>query len=150
MRQIRFVPLIALLAVAGGSLGCAFGEVRWSDPLQRAISLEDAQHRYTVLVRFGDFEKASGFVEPSLRDEYRANFPNFREIRFTEYDSDRVAIDSAKATATIEVRYYAYTPASPIEMMVTETQQWYRAPGVNNHWYVRSTFEGLEEILALQ
>ena len=142
--------VIALLAIAGGSLGCAFGEIRWSDPLQREISLEESQHRYTVLVRFGDFEKASGFVEPALRDEYLANFPDFREIRFTEYDSGRVAIDSAKATATIEVRYYAYTPASPIEMTVSETQEWYRAPGFNNHWYVRSTFTGLAEILALQ
>ena len=52
MKIIRFSILLALTLWTASSLGCAFGEVRWSDPLQREISLEDAQHRYTVLVRW--------------------------------------------------------------------------------------------------
>lgn len=150
MRRFRVPFTLALLLLLATSLGCAFGEVRWDDPLQREISLEDAQHRYTVLVRFGDFEKAVKFVEPAERDTYLAGLPNLRQLRFTEYESDRVTVDAEKSTSTIEVTYFAYTSASPIEMQVIETQEWYRHPGLGNHWYVRSTFKGLDALLALE
>jgi len=149
MRQLRRIGAALLLMSFAGTFGCAFGEVRWDDPLQREISLEDAQQRYTVLVRWSDFEKAAKFVEPEERDAYLTNFPDFRNLRFTEYESDRVTVDPSKSTSTIAVTYYAYTPASPIEMKVVETQEWYRHPGLGNHWYVRSTFSGLDAIAAL-
>lgn len=148
MRRLRIVLALALLAATAGSFGCAFGEVRWSDPLQREFSLEEAQHRYTVLVRWNDSEKASKFVDPEQRSDYLASFPNFREIRFTEYESDELTMDPDRQTATLDVRYFAYTPTSPIETIVTETQEWYRDAGVGNNWHVRSTFSGLDALVA--
>lgn len=147
MQRIRLGLVVTLLGLAAGALGCAFGEIRWDDPLQREISLEDAQHRYTVLVRWNDFEKAARFVDPEQRDAYLANFPDFRDIRFTEFESDALSIGPDLASATVEVKYYAYTATSPIETAVTETQQWYRDSGVGNHWFVRSTFAGLDTAL---
>lgn len=145
MRRIRLAFAAALLTATMGA--CAFGEIRLNDPLQREISLEDAQHRYTVLVRWSDFEKASKFVDPEQRAAYLTNFPDFREIRFTEYQSKPLTVEPDLASATVEVTYYAYTTASPIEAAITETQQWYRDPGVGNHWFVRSTFSGLDAAL---
>jgi len=140
---------LLLLAVAALSLsGCAFGDVRLSDPLDREISLTDAQHRYTVLVRWGDIERASKYVNPEVRDEFKARQPSFRQLRFTEYESDPVEIDDDKKNATVEVVYYAYTPSSPMEVKITETQVWYRAKGVGNNWHVTPTFEGLDERMA--
>ena len=59
-------------------------------------------------------------------------------------------IEPDRQTATVEVKYYAYSPASPIETAVHETQQWYREAGVGNNWHVRSSFRGLDAILAQQ
>jgi len=143
---------LAIVAVIAAGLaplgGCAFGELRLNDPLDREISLEDAQHRYTVLVRWSDFERASRYVDPSMRAEFKAMLPGFRTLRFTEYESDPVEIDAELQEATVEVTYYAYSPSSPIEVEIHETQRWYRDPGVGNNWHVKPTFEGIEELLA--
>ena len=146
MRTTRLLSTALLLALTT-SLGCAFGEMRWSDPLDRELSLEDAQHRYTVLMRWSHFEKAANYVHPDVRDEFIASAPAFRDLRFTEYESDPVELDEARASATIEVTYYVYTPTSPMETSVTETQEWTRESG--NNWFVKSSFSGLQEILAL-
>ncbi len=147
MRTARLATAFVPLAFFASSLGCAFGEMRWDDPLQRELSLEEAQERYTVLVRWSHFEKAADFVAPEVRDEYLSNAPSFREFRFTEYESDPFEIDAEKSTATVEVTYYAYLPSSPIETEVHETQVWSRNPGVGNHWRVRPTFSGISELL---
>ena len=141
--------LLALSALVGLLGGCAFGEIRWDDPLQREISLEDAQHRYTVLVRWRNFEKAAAFVDPALRDAFLASVPKYRELRFTEYESEPVEM-TEEQTATLKVTYYVYSPSSPIETTITETQEWYRDSGVGNSWHVRPSFTGIDELLAVR
>lgn len=148
MRTARPLVLLALLCAGASSLGCAFGEVRWADPLRREISLEDAQHRYTVLVRWSNFDEAAKFVEPERRGAYLASLPNFREFRFTEYESEPVQIEDELSRAVVEVKYYAYTPHSPIEQQVSETQTWSRKPTLGNQWFVESNFHGLAEQFA--
>ena len=139
---------LALLCLALlTSLGCAFGEVRFSDPLDRQVSLEDAQNRYTVLVRWNDLDKASAFVDPEMRDDFMKMVPNFRDLRFTEYDSGKTDIGE-DGTATVIVTYYVYSPSSPIETTITETQTWYRDAGVNNYWHVRPAFQGIDKLVA--
>jgi len=145
MKITRLSISLALMIWTGSSLACAFGEIRWSDPLQREISLEDAQHRYTVLVRWSNFEEAAKFVQPDQRDAYLEKLPDFREFRFTEYESQPVRVDVERASATVEVTYYAYTPSSPIEQRVSETQEWSREKAVGNRWFVQSTFHGLSD-----
>ena len=145
--HVRVATALCAFALVAGSLGCAFGEIRWSDPLQREISLEYAQNRYTVLVRWSNFEKAAGFVDPELRDAFLAGAPSLREFRFTEYESQPFELDDARTTATVEVTYYAYLPSSPVEQEVRETQVWYREEGVGNNWRVRPTFHGLDLLL---
>ena len=147
-RPIRRLLATTLLLGSVALLGCAFGEFRPNDPLDRELSLEEAQHRYTVLVRFNSFEKASKYVAPEDRDAYLANFPSFREVRFTEYESDRIELDPEMQKATLEVRYFGYTPSMPVEIIITEKQEWTRRPGVGNYWYVKSTFSGLPEVVA--
>ena len=139
--------LAATLVATGLSLGCAFGEIRLNDPLDRAISLEEAQNRYTVLVRWSDFERAAGFVDPEQRKEFLRNFPSFREVRFTDFESETADIGE-DGTATVEVTYFAYTPTSPLEVTITETQYWYRDSKLGNDWRVRPTFRGLDALVA--
>ena len=137
----------ALLVLAGVGLGCSFGTIYWGDPLKRQVSLQEAQKRYTTLVRWSEFDKASAFVDPELREAYRQNAPSLRELRFTDYESEPSEIDEETGTATIEVTYYAYTPSSPIEISIREIQEWYRA-NLSNHWLVRPRFEGLNKLVS--
>ena len=138
--------MIALFCLALTSVGCAFGEIRLSDPLDRQVSLEEAQDRYTVLLRWNDLTKASAFVDPKMRDDFMKMVPNFRDLRFTEYDSATADIGE-DGTATVEVTYYVYSPSSPIETTITETQVWYRDSGGNNYWHVRPSFNGIDKLV---
>ncbi len=46
------------------------GCVSPSDPLGRQDALEEAQQKYTELVRWGDVERAGKFVDPAMRDDF--------------------------------------------------------------------------------
>ncbi|MCZ6464187.1 MAG: hypothetical protein O7A09_07590 [Proteobacteria bacterium] len=134
---------VSLLVLLSSGWGCAFGEFRPHDPLRREYSLELAQNDYTLLVRWSEFGKAAGFVDPELRDDFRSGFPDSRQLRFTDFESGSIDLDEEKKTATVEVTYFGYPTNSPIEIEITETQEWYR-DSVTNNWQVRPTFNGLE------
>ena len=142
-----FAPLILVLtaAVALSSLGCAFGEIRLGNPFDREYTLDQAQHRYTTLVRFGDFERARDFVNEGERDDFLRRMKALDEARFTEFDSEIPELDAKKKTATIVVTYTVYTPAIPYELEVSETQVWSR-DGMSNNWHVSSSFDGLQQL----
>ena len=144
--RTRLLLALALASVAVLA-GCAFGEIRWKDPLQRELTLEEAQERYTLFVRWSEFEKASAFVDPERREDFLAQLPSFRELRFTDYESERLRFGEEGGT-TVSVTYFAYTPTSPLVVTIHETQEWYREPGVGNHWRVRPAFRGLDAFVA--
>jgi len=147
--RLRAPLLLSLIvfAIAMSALGCAFGEFRPNDPFDREWSLEQAQHRYTTLVRFGDFDRASEFVAEDEREAFMDRMDALDDARFTDYDSDPVELDEEMETATIEVVYTIYTPSIPFEFEVTETQVWSR-DGLSNNWRVRTLFEGLQNLAA--
>jgi hypothetical protein len=149
MQRQRFAwqrPMGAILvALAAASwLGCAFGEWRPDDPMRRRYSLELIQHDYTQLVRWSEFERAAAYVDPEVRDDFLRSAPDARSVRFTEAESGAIDLDDEMKSATVEVTYYAYAAASPIEVKVTEKQEWTRADG--NNWKVRPTFVGLDAL----
>lgn len=139
-----WIALVGLMAV---SFGCANGEVRLGDPFDRKYTLEEVQHRYTVLVRWAEFQKARDFVAKDDRDAFMDRMKALSEARFTDYESDSVELDDQKQKATIRVVYTLYLASSPYETQVTETQEWTR-DGVTNSWSVLSTFDGLPDVAA--
>lgn len=143
------VAIAVLLVAMNGSLGCAFGEIYWSDPLKREFSLSEIQKRYTALVRFGAFVRASQFVDPQIADEFVANFPSQGDLVFTDHEIDRIEFEDedARTNATVRVTYSAYYTHSPVVFEIVETQRWYRE-GVTNNWRVRPEFAGLEKFVA--
>lgn len=140
-RTLSMCVLLSAFALLG-SLGCAFGEIYWSDPLKREYSLQEVQKRYTDLVRFSQFDQASQFVDSEVRKDFVANAPDWKEIRFTDYESEPIDIDEETGRAIIKVTYTAYRSNSPIEEELVETQEWFRV-NVMNSWQVRPTFEGM-------
>jgi hypothetical protein len=137
---------LALVALLGSALGCAFGEIYWSDPLKRGYTLREAQHRYTALVRWSKFSEAAAYVDQEERQRFVQQAPPIEVLRFTDYASGPVDIDDETGTATVKVTYFAYQPSSPVQIEIRETQEWSRA-GVSNDWRVKPTFSGLEKLV---
>ncbi|HEB88526.1 MAG TPA: hypothetical protein ENI85_03055 [Deltaproteobacteria bacterium] len=144
--------LRGLLAVLGmtllmSALGCANGEFRFGDPFDRQLTLSEAQHRYTVLVRWSEFKKARSFVAETDREAFMAQMKNLDDVRFTDYESEPVELDAGKQKATVRVTYTLYTPSIPYEIEISEVQEWTRK-GIGNQWRVQSSFEGLRQLAA--
>ena len=142
----RFGLLLASLWLVVIS-GCAFGEFRPTDPFDRKWTLEQAQHRYTVLVRFSEFEKARSFVIDEDRDDFVRRMQALEDAHFTDYESESVELDDEKQSAVIKVTYTVYTASMPYEVEVEEIQEW-RRDGMTNDWRVRSTFRDLAKLAA--
>lgn len=141
----RALVLGALSALLLSQGGCAFGEFRPGDPFDRQLTLDQAQHRYTVLVRFSEFQKARKFVAEAHKERFYQQMRALSDARFTDYESESVELDAEKEKATVRVTYTIYTPSLPYEVEVAEIQEWSR-DGLGNGWRVVSTFEGLQQI----
>jgi len=134
-----FGMLLALLAASG----CA----AFADPMGRERALESAQLRYTQNVRWGDFDAASGFVDPEVREAFLGQAPAFDGIRITEYDIGRIEYEGNRESATVHVTYHGYSLATAQEWRIEEQQRWVR-PGRDNTWWVQPKLAGLLEPLA--
>ena len=150
-RPLRLVlhraSLLFLLA-APLSLGCAFGEMRWSDPLEHEYSLELIQKRYSDLVRFGNYKAASRYVDRADRSAFLSGMPKEGSVRFLDYESQPLELNPELTYALVEVTYVAYSPWTLVQFSVIERQEWTRPDGFRNDWSVKSSFEGLEPFVA--
>jgi hypothetical protein len=134
-----------VVALVASTLGCADGEFRFGDPFDRQLTLDEAQHKYTVFIRWADFQKARSFIAVEDRDAFMEMTDSLDGAHFTSYDSAPFDIDKEKQSATAEVTYTVFTPSVPYEVEIIETQEWTRN-GVGNNWSVYSSFEGLQKL----
>ena len=135
----RFVRCLAALTLLAG-VGCAS---TFADPTGRLTSLENAQRRYTQLVRWGEIRRASAYVEPDLREKFLSYESVFEQIRFTDSEADEVDLDPSENTASVAVTYHAYSLSTFQEKRIFETQAWTRYDGIQNNWLVRPEIEGI-------
>ncbi len=142
---LRRSLLVALALGVMVSFGCANGEIRLGDPFDREFSLEEAQHRYSVLIRWSRFQQAKEFVAPENRPAFLQSMKALKHARFIDFESEALELDNEKQTATIEVVYTLYTPSVPYEVELTETQNWSR-DDYSNNWTVDSKFDSLNDI----
>jgi len=128
-RTVRCLAALTLLAGAG----CAS---TFADPTGRLTALENAQRRYTQLVRWGEIRRASVYVEPDMLEEFLSYEQFFEKIRITDTEAEEVTLAS-EDTASVDVTYHAYSLATFQEKQILETQKWTRYDGVKNTWLVR-------------
>jgi hypothetical protein len=147
----RSIRLFTGLLLALGwlfALGCANGEFRPKDPFDRNLTFGEAQHQYTVLIRWAEFQKAKAFVVEEERERFLADMKALKDARLTDYESEQVEVDDeGKNKATVHVTYTLYLPSSPYETQITEVQEWTRE-GMGNTWLVRPHFESLPSVAA--
>jgi hypothetical protein len=145
--SISYRGLFAALVIAlvASVFGCADGEIRLGDPFDRQLTLDQSHHKYTVFIRWADFEKARSFVAADDRDAFMDQMNSLEDAHFTSYEAEPFDIDDEKQSATVTVTYTVFTPSTPYEIEIIETQEWTRN-GVGNNWSVYSSFEGLRQL----
>lgn len=112
------------------ALGCISPE----DPLGRRDALEDAQKRYTNMIRWGDAAKAVQFVEPTMREKFLANADALRNLEISDYDLGDIEYGDDDMTAHVDVTYRGYSLSHLVEREIHVTQEWKREGG--NDWRV--------------
>ena len=132
-RALVALSLLALLTLAG----C----VSPTDPLGRKQALEDSQRRYTNLIRWGDIEKASEFVDPALRQDFLGYAEELESMRVTDFEIGTIRYD-ADDSAHVKVTYHGYSVGTFLEKPIREQQRWFREDG-SSEWWVQPEIEGL-------
>jgi type IV pilus biogenesis protein CpaD/CtpE len=127
-----------LLGATAMLLGCAT-----IDPWGHRRNLEDAQRTYTRMVRWGDFLKASVWVDPDLVERFMEDSEKLSDVRFTDYEIG--VLDVEGDSASVRVRYQAYHAATLLEGTLHETQDWYYEDG---KWRVRPQLAGIQKGMA--
>ncbi len=120
----------ALLA----ALGCAGTAFDFNGT---AYALEAAQRRYTELVRWGEIERASIYVDPAIAADFLVMTERFQSIRFTDFESGPLQFGEDPDTATVDVVYHAYSTRTMVDKEFREHQEWYREASADNGWRVR-------------
>lgn len=110
-----------------------------SDPLGHRDALEDAQKRYTDMIRWREAERAVQFVEPSMREQFLAHAGLLETLEISDYQLGEIVYDEEDQTARVEVTYRGYSLSHLIERKVHVTQEWHRGEG--NDWLVRPELE---------
>lgn len=141
MTHGRFGRRFALSALAFCTLwvGACAGLPSWSDLDQEAV-FEDAQKRYTLLMRWAEFERASRYVDPDHRADFLEEAEKLRELRFTDYVLRSRELHADQESATARVFYRAYHVSSLIETTYEETQEW-RRDEESGAWRVQPTLQ---------
>jgi hypothetical protein len=116
------------------TFGCASA---LTNLLGKEIALEDAQRKYTELVRWGEIESASAFVDPAVADDYLDTAKLFNDIRFTQFESGAPKFGEGSDTAVVNVVYHAYSTKTLVEKTFRERQEWYREASADDEWRVR-------------
>ena len=109
---------VLLLGLA--ALGC-----RTLDPWGDQRRLEDAQRSYTQMMRWGDFERASSWVDPDEKERFFQEAETLTDVRVSDYRIGQLDVGEDGDTASVRVSYRVYSMASLVEHEVLEVQDWY-------------------------
>ncbi|UCE85169.1 MAG: hypothetical protein JSU66_12560 [Deltaproteobacteria bacterium] len=140
-QRIRVGATLTVLFAALLLVGC--GGFRMLDKLRPADDISDIQTRYTRLVRWNEFGKASEYVDPELREAYLRDARGLHGLRFTDYEVQWVDQGADGRSATAHVRYRGYSTGALIELPeFDETQEWY-FDVLSRRWLVRPDMQGL-------
>jgi len=142
--RFGLVPVLCFALLS--ALGCATSVFDTTRSKQSA--LEEAQRKYTELVRWGEIESASAYVDPEITQAFIDAAARFKDIRFTDFESGPLQFGEDSETATVSVVYHAYSTRSLVEKRFVEHQEWYREADSENAWRVRPNLDSVAEKLS--
>ena len=106
-------------------------------------TLEDTMLTYAKLVRWGELERASLFVDEELRGDFVALSPGLERLHFTDFDLGPV--EFAEEGAEVTVVYHVYDVTTLVERRIVERQRW--TAGGPTRWTVRPDLSGFQTAL---
>jgi hypothetical protein len=125
--------------------GCALNPF---DVSGKERALEDAQRKYTELVRWGEIDHASAYVDPKIADDFMSTAELLKDVRFTDFESGELKFGEGSETAIVNVVYHAYSKKTLIEETFRERQEWYREANADNQWRVRPNLAAIARKLS--
>ena len=128
----RLLSAAVLLGFAAAAAACAM-------PHQREAKFEQAQRKYTQLVRWSAFHEAEEYVVPEAREAFLEITDALGGVRFMDYRIESLDFDAEANEATATVVYSAYRRSALAAISVEERQSWKR-DNDTKAWTVRSTF----------
>jgi hypothetical protein len=128
MRSATCLALLACLVAGGGCLS-------FYDPLNLEGSFHGHQRSFSADLRWGQWEDAAEYVEPSRRAEFDALARKLADFRVTDYEVRDVQLDAERTSATAIVQFLGYEASMPIEREVIVMQRW-RFDEQDRRWYV--------------
>ena len=137
--RFALVPVLGIVLLT--SLGCA------NSIHMKQSALEDSQRKYTELVRWGEIESASVYVDPEMSEAFIDAAAHFKDIRFTNFESGPLQFGEESETATVSVVYHAYSTRTLVEKRFVEHQKWYRDVDSENVWRVRPNLDSVSKKL---
>ncbi len=104
--------------------GCGLMKLTEGDLLGRRADFDEAQKHYTQSVRWGDLDKAAEYVDPKQRDAFQSAAQSLADVRFTDWENQRVDVAPDLKSATAIVIYHAYLDRALTEISYREKQTW--------------------------
>jgi hypothetical protein len=132
---MRTALVLFAASICLASAGC----ISVADPLGHRDALEEAQKRYTDLIRWRDAERAAVFVEPELRKKFLEYAEALETLVISDYELGDLEFGEDDKTATISVTYRGYSLSHLIERKIRVTQEWHR--NEEDSWLVRPDLE---------
>ncbi len=132
--RIRIAWLLAALLAIPSLSSCATAKKK---AVRAKDSLEESARSYNEALRWGQFEKAVGFVAPEDRERFLASLQGAsqKDVRYTEVrlgDIEIPASGTEDATVTVTRSFFRTNELS--ERSETLIQRWYRS---GDRWFVR-------------
>lgn len=128
----RLVSAGLLLAVVAAVSACA-------TDYRREAKFEQAQLKYTQLVRWSAFGEAKEYVAAEERKAFQQDIDKLGGVRFMDYRIEWLEFDAEDNEASALVVYSAYRRAAVSAISVAEEQEWKR-DDETKEWKVKSTF----------
>jgi hypothetical protein len=142
-RPARRLACLLAVVVFGGSFACAF-----LDPLHTRSDFDDIQKRFTQELRWGQIDKASEFVAPEIRDEFKSLAPRLSELRITDYTIVKSDLAPDLKHATVDVQYSGYREDELVERTVMLREVWTRDEA-SGEWQVKLDLDKLQRALGI-
>lgn len=137
----RILSLLALLSVpllAGLFLaGCA--------TQKRSDTLTTTLNAYASTLRWGDFQSATMFIDPALRDKHplsALDIARYKQVKVSDYDDGNGPTPAGQDTVKQTVHIGLVNIHTQTERSIVDHQTWHY-DAKTNHWWLTS---GLPDI----
>jgi hypothetical protein len=141
--DIRGSFATSVLVVVLASTGCGGGF--WS-VADHDGTLEDSVRTYAKLVRWGEIERASLFVDESVRADFAALAPALARLHFTDFDIGPVTqVGEGEARLTVVYRFYDVNTL--VEREIAMPQTWVAAG--RRDWSVQPDLSGFHDAIGV-